>query len=95
MRIVKAVFDVNIAGSREGPYEMLEPDAGKLASPVLRGRGGGNIALLPGHLYDCAAQGDKRAVLEAAQIETCKTAPKGVEGSQWTDSPDVPTNVKG
>jgi hypothetical protein len=48
MRIVKAVFDVNIAGSREGPYEMLEPDAGKLASPVLRGRGGGNIALLPG-----------------------------------------------
>jgi hypothetical protein len=40
---------LNIAGSREGPYEMLEPDAGKLASPVLRGRGGGNIALLPGH----------------------------------------------
>ena len=29
--------------------EMLEPDVGKLASPVLRGRGGGNIALLPGH----------------------------------------------
>src|SRR2546426_1495305 len=27
---------------------MLEPDVGKLASPVLRGRGGGNIALLPG-----------------------------------------------
>jgi hypothetical protein len=39
---------LNIAGSREGPYEMLEPDVGKLASPVLRGRGGGNIALLPG-----------------------------------------------
>jgi hypothetical protein len=39
---------LNIAGSREGPYVMLEPDAGKLASPVLRGRGGGNIALLPG-----------------------------------------------
>lgn len=39
---------MNIAGSREGPYEMLEPDVGKLASPVLRGRGGGNIALLPG-----------------------------------------------
>jgi len=29
---------------------MLEPDVGKLASPVLRGRGGGNIALLPGPL---------------------------------------------
>ena len=41
---------MNIAGSREGPYEMLEPDVGKLASPVLRGRGGGNIALLPGRL---------------------------------------------
>ena len=27
---------------------MLEPDVGKLASPVLRERGGGNIALLPG-----------------------------------------------
>src|SRR2546422_1002252 len=27
---------------------MLEPDVGKLASPVLRGRGDGNIALLPG-----------------------------------------------
>ena len=39
---------MNIAGSRKGPYEMLEPDVGKLASPVLRGRGGGNIALLPG-----------------------------------------------
>lgn len=39
---------MNIAGSRKGPYEMLEPDAGKLASPVLRGRGDGNIALLPG-----------------------------------------------
>jgi hypothetical protein len=42
------VVKLNIAGSREGPYEMLEPDVGKLASPVLRGRGGGNIALLPG-----------------------------------------------
>ena len=41
---------MSIAGSREGPYEMLEPDVGKLASPVLRGRGGGNIALLPDHL---------------------------------------------
>jgi hypothetical protein len=48
MSIVKAVLTLNIAGSREGPYEMLEPDVGKLASPVLRGRGGGNIALLPG-----------------------------------------------
>ena len=38
---------MNIAGSREGPYEMLEPDAGKLASPVLRGRGDGNIVPLP------------------------------------------------
>jgi hypothetical protein len=50
MSIVKAVLTLNIAGSREGPYEMLEPDVGKLASPVLRGRGGGNIALLPGQL---------------------------------------------
>ena len=30
------------------PYEMLEPDAGKLAVPARRGRGGGNVALLPG-----------------------------------------------
>lgn len=27
---------------------MLEPDAGKLARPVLRGGGGGNVASLPG-----------------------------------------------
>jgi len=47
MSIVKAVFGT-LPGPREGLYEMLEPDVGKLASPVLRGRGGGNIALLPG-----------------------------------------------
>ena len=32
---------------RSGRCERLEPDAGKLARPVLRGRGDGNIALLP------------------------------------------------
>lgn len=32
---------------RRGRCERLEPDAGKLARPVLRGRGDGNIALLP------------------------------------------------
>ena len=46
---------LNIAGSREGPSEMLEPDVGKLASPVLRGRGDGNIALLPGPQYGLSA----------------------------------------
>jgi hypothetical protein len=47
MSIVKAVFEIEHCRVPQGPYEMLEPDVGKLASPVLRGRGGGNIALLP------------------------------------------------
>ncbi|MEK6288756.1 MAG: DinB family protein [Acidobacteriota bacterium] len=50
MSIVKAVFEVEHCRVPRGPYEMLEPDVGKLASPVFRGRGGGNIALLPGRL---------------------------------------------
>ena len=32
----------------EGTFVMLEPYAGKLACTVLRGRGGGDTALLPG-----------------------------------------------
>jgi len=43
---VKSMY--NTGGCRKAPFERLEPDVGKLASPVLRGRGGGNIALLPG-----------------------------------------------
>lgn len=37
-----------------GPFERLKPDAGRLASPVLRGRGIGNALLLPDYLngYD-------------------------------------------
>ena len=30
--------------------ERLEPDDGKLSCPVLRGRGGGNVALLPDNI---------------------------------------------
>ena len=33
--------------AREGAFERLEPCAGKLASTVLRGLGGGNAARLP------------------------------------------------
>jgi len=32
----------------EGPFVMLEPYAVKVARTVLRGRGGGDTALLPG-----------------------------------------------
>ena len=35
------------SASYHGAFERLEPDDGKLSSPVLRGRGGGNAALLP------------------------------------------------
>ena len=31
----------------KGVFQMLEPDAGKLARPVLRGGSGGNVAPLP------------------------------------------------
>jgi len=47
MSIVKAVFQVEHCRVPRGAFEMLEPDVGKLASPVLRGPGGGNIARLP------------------------------------------------
>ena len=33
----------------KGAFERLEPRAVKVASAVLRGRGGGNAALLPDH----------------------------------------------
>ena len=32
----------------KGTLERLEPDDAKVSRPVLRGEGGGNIALLPG-----------------------------------------------
>jgi hypothetical protein len=48
MSIVKSMY--NIGGSCKGPFERLEPDVGKLASPVLRGLGGSNAAWLPGPL---------------------------------------------
>lgn len=35
-----------------GPFERLKPDAGRLASPVLRGRGIGNGLLLPDYLNE-------------------------------------------
>ena len=35
-----------------GPFERLKPDAGRLASPVLRGRGIGNGLLLPDYLSE-------------------------------------------
>lgn len=59
---------MNIAGSREGPYEMLEPDVGKLASPVLRGRGGGNIALLPGPTGPQALRGPLSSSAAAVDV---------------------------
>src|SRR4030095_12174532 len=36
-----------MGGFRKGPFEMLEPDEGKLSSPVLRGPGRSNPARLP------------------------------------------------
>ena len=41
-------FICRTASPREGRFERLEPDEGRLSCPVLRGRGGGNAALLPG-----------------------------------------------
>ena len=38
---------VDIAGFREEPSQMLEPDEGKLSSPVLRGPGRSNLTRLP------------------------------------------------
>ena len=45
-----------------GPFERLKPDAGRLASPVLRGRGIGNGFLLPDYLneYDTPRQARER-----------------------------------
>ena len=45
-----------------GPFERLKPDAGRLASPVLRGRGIGNGLLLPDYLneYDTPRQARER-----------------------------------
>jgi len=47
MSIVKSMY---IGGFRKGPFEMLEPDEGKLSSPVLRGPGRSNPARLPDRL---------------------------------------------
>jgi hypothetical protein len=38
---------VGYTACRKVRFPMLEPDAGKLARPVLRGGSGGNAALLP------------------------------------------------
>ena len=49
-RIVKAVKEaISTAGLRRHlkTFSRLEPDAGKLASPVLRGKGAGNSPRLP------------------------------------------------
>ena len=45
-----------------GPFERLKPDAGRLASPVLRGRGIGNGLLLPDYLneYETPRQARER-----------------------------------
>ncbi len=45
-----------------GPFERLKPDAGRLASPVLRGRGIGNGLLLPDYLneYDTPRRARER-----------------------------------
>ncbi len=40
--------------------EWLEPDAWKQARPVLRGRGGGNIVLLPDYLAEYASPREAR-----------------------------------
>src|SRR5437763_888574 len=34
----------------KGRWQRLEPDEGKLSRPILRGRGGGNVALLPDYV---------------------------------------------
>jgi hypothetical protein len=46
-REVTAGDNVCCSASYQGAFERLEPDDGKLSSPVLRGRGGSNASLLP------------------------------------------------
>ena len=38
---------LSLARSVKRAFQRLEPDAVKVASPVLRGRSGGNVTLLP------------------------------------------------
>ena len=48
-----------------GPFERLKPDAGRLASPVLRGRGIGNGLLLPDYLNEYASPREARERITA------------------------------
>jgi SAM-dependent methyltransferase len=53
-------------------YSMLEPDAGKLARPVLRGGGAGNSTSLPDRRLDLPAVRGRKAVL-TSDVATSET----------------------
>ena len=48
-----------------GPFERLKPDAGRLASPVLRGRGIGNGLLLPDYLHEYQSPKEARERIQS------------------------------
>ena len=48
-----------------GPFERLKPDAGRLASPVLRGRGIGNGLLLPDYLHEYGSPKEARERIQS------------------------------
>jgi ADP-ribosylglycohydrolase len=68
---------------------MLEPDAGKLARPVLRGGGGGNAAPLPGRrerfLMIGSIAGDVIGSVHEGSGTKTKDFPLFVEDSRFTD----------
>jgi transposase len=47
LAVPKHNFEIRETGSRKGVLKVLEPDAGKLARPVLKGGSHGNVIFLP------------------------------------------------
>ena len=57
-----------------GPFERLKPDAGRLASPVLRGRGIGNALLLPDKAAASSVQQGLTVVIDELKAENLNDA---------------------